>query len=116
MNTSDFIELTSELLSPLSAYHKIACGNLFGGHGYKANGVQFAMIIGNQLYFCVNESTRTTYIEAGMQCFSYAKKDKVVEVKKYYAVPEDLFDDPETFLEWAQEAVESAWSYPQKKR
>ena len=65
--------------------------------------------MGNTLYFCVNDKTRPKYEALGMEPFSYNTKKGKVNVKKYYSVPEDLFENNVKLIEWANEAIESAY-------
>lgn len=83
-------EFVRELLSPLGSPDD---GRFFGGHSYKLSGTQFAMIMGNTLYFCVNDRTRKEYETRGMQSFSYLTRKGRVFVRKYYAVPEDILEE-----------------------
>lgn len=66
------------------------------------------MILDDVLYFVVDDTTRPKYEEKGMHPFSYQKKTGVVNVRKYYAAPEELFEDEEQMTEWAREALETA--------
>lgn len=101
----EFIEFVRELLIPLG---EIKDGSFFGGFAFKHNNKQFAMIMGNTLYFCVDASTRPKYEALGMVPFSYSTKKGVVNVKKYYSVSEDLFEDQEQLITWANESIQVA--------
>jgi len=101
-STKEYIEYVLELLEPINA---ITSGKFFGGQGVSCNSVQFAMIMGNALFFVVDDSTRGKYIDMGTECFWYTKKTGKVNVKKYHEVPGELFDDPPTLLEWARESI-----------
>ncbi|MBL1277596.1 MAG: TfoX/Sxy family protein [Ectothiorhodospiraceae bacterium] len=104
----EFIEFVRELLLPLG---ELKDGKFFGGFAFKSGTKQFAMIMGNTLYFCVNAHTREKYEALGMEPFSYSTKKGKVNVKKYYSVPDDFFEDNEQLVAWANEAIESAYSY-----
>lgn len=101
----EFIEYVRELLTPLGPLKN---RQFFGGFAFKSGSKQFAMIMGNTLYFCVNDQTRPKYEALGMEPFSYSTKKRRVNVKKYYSVPEELYEDNEKFIAWANEAIESA--------
>ncbi len=103
----EFIAFVRDLFIPLG---KLSEGKLFGGYGFKSGSKQFAMIMGNTLYFCVNDETREKYRALGMEPFSYSTKKGIVKVNKYFAAPDDLFDDQEKFVEWAKEAIHAAYS------
>jgi len=103
----EFIEYIRELFVPLGNLND---GSFFGGFAFKSGSRQFAMIMGNTLYFCVSDKTRPKYEAAGMEPFSYATKKGRVNVRKYFSAPEDLFENQEKLIEWANEAIESAYS------
>lgn len=102
-----FIAFVRELLVPLG---EIKDGSFFGGFAFKCGSKQFAMIMGNTLYFCVDAHTRPKYENLGMMPFSYSTKKGLVNVKKYYSAPEDLFDDQQKLIAWANEAIQAAHS------
>ncbi len=114
MGTSspDFIAFVMELLEPISA---IEAGKFFGGYGIKSQSVQFAMIMGNTLYFVVNDNTRPEYEEAGSKPFSYQTKKGERFVKRYYQVPPELLEDQDELLIWAKESIGIAKATSKKK-
>lgn len=101
----EFVDFVRGLFLPLG---EIDDGSFFGGFAFKRNAKQFAMIMGNTLYFCVNNNTRPKYEALGMEPFSYSTKKGRVNVKKYYSAPEDLFEDQEKLILWASEAIQAA--------
>ena len=103
----EFIEYVRELFIPLG---NLKDGKFFGGFAFKSGSKQFAMIMGNTLYFCVNDLSRPKSEAVGMEPFSYSTKKGRVKVKKYFTVPEDLFENQEKLIEWANEAIKSAYS------
>ena len=100
--SKEFIEYIMELLEPVAA---IEGSKFFGGYGIKNNATQFAMIMGNSLYFVVDDSTRHKYEKLSMKPFSYMTKKGLRLVKRYYEVPDDLFEDREMLLVWARESI-----------
>lgn len=105
--SSEFAAYVMDLLMPLG---ELKAGKFFGGFGFKIGTKQFAMIMENTLYFCVNDESRPKYEALGMLPFSYLTKKSRIQVRKYYSVPTELFEDQEKLLEWANEAVRSAYS------
>jgi len=69
-------EYTEYILALLEPIGLVRTGRFFGGVGISNGFVQFAMIMGNSLYFAVDENTRKKYEEAGMQPFSYMTKER----------------------------------------
>ena len=66
------------------------------------------MIMGNCLYFAVDDNSRKKYEQAGMQSFSYLTKRGRVQVRKYFELPEDVLTDSEQLRLWANEAMHVA--------
>ena len=80
----------------------------FGGHALKHGGQQFAMIMGNTLYFRVNDQTRPEYEAKGSRPFSYPTKTRRVEVRTYFSAPDELLESKEELLAWARRAIHAA--------
>ena len=73
------------------------------------------MIMGNSLYFVVDEDSRQKYEQAGMQPFSYLTKRGRVQVRRYFELPEDILTDSEQLRIWANEAIDVAVKTKPKK-
>ena len=101
----EFAGYVAEMFAPLGA---VRVGRLFSGHGFKRDGVQFAMIIRGTLYLRVDAGLAEELSALGAQPFAYKTKLRSVTVGSYYAVPEDRLDEPETLLAWARRAVAAA--------
>jgi DNA transformation protein and related proteins len=103
-------EYTSYILELIEPVVPVRTGRFFGGVGIYYDAVQFAMIMGNCLYFVVDNHTREKYIQAGMQPFSYATRAGRVSVQRYYEVPEHVLSDAELLKLWAHHAIRIAAS------
>ena len=107
--SAEYVEYIRDLLSEFS---DLTTKKFFGGIALRSDQLgldtQFAMILNDVLYFVVDDKTRPKYEAKGMQPFSYQKKTGVVNVRKYYTAPEELFEDEEQMTEWAREALETA--------
>jgi DNA transformation protein len=101
-NSSDFVVFIIEQLNDISG---LSHGRFFGGDGLAVDGIQFAMLMGNTIYFVVNDLTRIQYEAIGSYCFSYSTKKGRVNVRKYYAVPASILENPVELTRWAKEAV-----------
>ena len=100
--SDEFAEHVRDLLSPA---FEIESGRFFGGFGFKCDGIQFAMIIRDSLYFVVDKQLRPKYAAMGSKPFSYEKQGRIQEVKRYYEVPTEVLEDPEKIIEWAEHAI-----------
>ncbi len=103
--SAEFVRFARELLAPLGPLRD---GKFFGGHAMKQDGRQFAMVMGNTLYFRVNDATRPAFEQRGCTAFSYPTKTKRVQVRSYYSVPEELFENQAMMLDWARQAIHAA--------
>jgi DNA transformation protein len=101
-------EFTAYILDRLQVLGSIETRRFFGGVGLLADATQFAMIMGNTVYFVVNDATRAKYEQAGMSCFSYSTKTKLVQVRRYFALPEEVLEDQDVLQSWAGEAMLAA--------
>jgi DNA transformation protein and related proteins len=80
---------------------------MFGGAGISQDGVNFAFIVADTLYFKADDGNRAAFEAEGMTPFGYTAKGKPV-VTSYWRVPERLLEDPEALQEWAREALAAA--------
>jgi len=111
-NSQEYVEHVLEKLESMEA---LASGRFFGGTGISCRSVQFGMLMGNTLYFVVDEKTRPKYEAAGSSCFSYQTSKRKVFVHKYYEVPAEVFDDGKRFLECARESIRAAEKLNKKR-
>lgn len=100
--SAKYADYVLEFLRPIGP---LQTSRFFGGVGVSNGFVQFAMIMGNTLFFSVNEDTRKKYERVGMQPFSYMTKRGRIEVRRYFELPEDVLTDPEQLRLWANEAM-----------
>ena len=103
--SKEFVSHIRELLSPIG---ELSDGSFFGGHALKHGGRQFAMVMGNTLYLRVDDQTRPGYVAKGSKPFSYSTKVRRVEVRTYYAAPEELLESKPELLAWARQAIRVA--------
>ena len=106
--TSPSTEYTEYILELLEPVGPVITSRFFGGVGISNGFGQFAMMMGNCVYFVVDETTRKQYERAGMQPFSYMTKKGRIHVRKYFEVPEKILTDPEQLRAWAREAMDIA--------
>ena len=106
MAVSDgFKGLVAELLAPVGP---IAIKRMFGGAGVMLEGVMFALVADDVLYFKVDDRTRARFESEGMGPFTYATKNGDNVLNSYYRAPERLYDEPDEMLAFAREAADAA--------
>ena len=92
-------------LAPLGA---VEARSYFGGIALVLEGRQFAMHLGDEFYFRVDDDTRQQFIDRGSVPFRYDTKNGERTVHAYYSVPSDVSEDPARMLEWATDALAAA--------
>jgi DNA transformation protein and related proteins len=98
----EFLTFLKDQLAPLG---HVTTRRMFSGAGVYCDGVIFALLLRDTLYFKVDDGNRPAYAAEGLQPFSYEAKGKTVVMGAYWRIPERLFDDPDDMLEWARAAL-----------
>ncbi|HMD72499.1 MAG TPA: TfoX/Sxy family protein [Steroidobacteraceae bacterium] len=102
--SSDFRDYVLEQLSALPG---LTQRRMFGGIGLYCDGVIFAIIFDDVLYFKAGAANRTDFTSRGMGAFRpYKNKPKISTT--YYELPADILEDPEQCAVWARRCVASA--------
>jgi DNA transformation protein len=86
---------------------------MFGGHGLYKDGIFFAAVAEERLFFRVSDATRPRYEEAGMGPFAPYDMNPM---RSYYEVPADVLESPPQIAEWAALAVADAKAAKTKKK
>jgi DNA transformation protein len=77
---------------------------MFGGVGLYLEGLFFALIDDDTLYFKTDDSNRARYEQAGSKPFC-PFPDRPEQSLGYWQVPADVLEDPDQLAAWAREAV-----------
>ncbi len=96
--SSDFRDLVLDQLGALAPQVK----RMFGGAGLFRDGLMFAVLDDDRLYFKVDAVSRPRFEAAGMGPFEYAEGKRALG---YYEVPADVFEDSTQLVEWARTAI-----------
>ena len=107
-----FAEFLREQLASLG---RITMRRMFGKTGVFCDGVMFAMVTENTLYFRVDEQNRETFRGAeALPPLNYAKQGEIIDLA-FWRVPERLFDEPEELIIWARAALAAAHEIAAKR-
>ena len=109
---SEFVELVIE---SLRAFGPVAVRPMFGGWGFYRDGVFFALVAGDTLYFKSDDENRAEFERASPGPFVFEKKGERI-VTHYFAVPEDAFEDGEVMARWARLGYASALRAATRRR
>ena len=114
--TTPSAEYVDYVLEHLQSIAPLQTSRFFGGVGISNGFVQFAMMMGNCLYFVVDDDSRKKYEQGGMQPFSYLTKKGRIQVNRYFEVPEEVLTDSEHLRQWANESMQVAEKTKKPKR
>jgi DNA transformation protein len=100
-----YADFLREQLAPLG---HLSLRRMFGKTGVFCDGVMFAMVTENTLYFRVDDHNRETFKEAeSSPPLNYAKQGSTIDLS-FWRVPERLFDEPDELVTWARAALAAA--------
>lgn len=105
MASSDYTNYILDLLLPLG---NIKARKMFGGFGIYKNGIFFALVANNILYFKVDDENKTNYAQYGSKPFSYINKNNKLVSMSYWEVPIDILENRDKLEEWVDNAVQAA--------
>jgi len=108
----EFVELVVEQLRPFGA---VTVRSMFGGWGVYRDGVFFALVADDTLYFKSDDENRAQFERASPGPFTFEKKGETV-VTHYFAVPEDAFEDARVMARWARLGYAAALRAARKRR
>ncbi len=100
-------EFLDFLKDQLNIFGPVSVRQMFGGAGLFRDGVMFALIAEDTLYFKIDARNRPDYEAAGMAPFTYEAKGGKTQMS-YYEIPPDVLEDPADLSEWARKAFEAA--------
>jgi DNA transformation protein and related proteins len=100
-----YADFLREQLAPLG---RLSLRRMFGKTGVFCDGVMFAVVTDNTLYFRVDDHNRETFREASsFPPLNYAKKGSTIDLS-FWRVPERLFEEPDELVSWARAALAAA--------
>lgn len=97
-------EFVSYIHDRLTGLGDIECSRYFGGWGFRTEGELFAIIMGQMLYFRVNDQLREELAAIGSKPFSYKKGEQRIIVERFYTAPERCIHDVNHLKHWAEKA------------
>ena len=93
------------VLEQLGRVTPVSGKSMFGGVGIYAQGLFFALIAEDRLYFKVDDATRPDFEQRGMEPFRPFGEDSAMG---YYEVPADVAEDVNQLESWMKKAIDVA--------
>jgi DNA transformation protein len=100
----DYRDFVLEQLAPAG---RVVPRAMFGGVGLYLDGLFFALIDDDTLYFKVDDTTRGRYERARSRPFC-PFPDRPDRAMAYWQVPAEVLEDPDELAIWAREALRVA--------
>ena len=100
---SELVLFLCESLAPLGS---VSARRMFGGYALYCDGIVFALIANDVLYFKADDGNRPDYEALGLRPFK--PFDDKPTVMPYFPPPESALDDPDELLLWARPALAAA--------
>ncbi|WED20757.1 TfoX/Sxy family DNA transformation protein [Vibrio sp. JC009] len=88
-------------------FGKVKSRSMFGGFGIFVDETMFALVVNDALHIRSNDSTIEEFKAAGYKPYVYKKRGFPV-VTKYFALPQDFWDDTNDILKIAEHALNLA--------
>lgn len=101
--SNHFLLNTVESLSQVAP---VSYRRIFNGYGIYHQGVQFAIVINDHLYFRADDYSRSLYIAKRMTAFSPTAIGN--SESNFFQLPEEVLAQPAELIFWMRIAVEAA--------
>ncbi len=101
------------VMEQLGRVAPVTARSMFGGVGLYAQGLFFALIAEDRLYFKVDDTTRPDFERLGMEPFRPFGEESAMG---YYEVPADVLEDVAQLEPWMRKAIDVAAKAKQGKR
>jgi DNA transformation protein len=99
--SDDYREFVLEQLAPAG---RVTPRAMFGGVGLYLDGLFFALIDDDTLYFKTDDSNRARFEQAGSRPFC-PFPDRPDQAMAYWQVPAEVLEDADQLAAWAREAL-----------
>lgn len=88
----------------------VTARRMFAGMGVYGDGLFFAILHDDAVYFKVDDGSHADFERAGMRPFRpYAERAVTMQ---YYELPVEVLEDEEALLAWVKKSIEAAGSKP----
>jgi DNA transformation protein len=100
-----FVDRVLTLLTP---HGDIRARPMFGGYGLYLDGMIFAIIVQDRLYFKTDAETRPRFVRTGSKPFSYLRGGEKAVSLSYYEAPPRTMNSARAIMPWMELATIAA--------
>lgn len=101
---NEFVNYVEELMA---GWAKVSARRMFGGYGLYRDGLMFALIARDELFFKTDAENLARFERAGSHPFVYQIRNRAVQMS-YWSAPPASLDSPAEMHDWCQSAYGSA--------
>ena len=101
---NEFLDYVLETMSHSAA---VTSRKMFGGYGLYREGLMFALIAGEALYFKTDAASVAQFEKAGSLPFVYRSATRSVQMS-YWSAPAESLESPAEMRDWCQLAYAAA--------
>jgi DNA transformation protein len=101
-------EFTDFLIEQMAGFGPVSAQRMFGAVGLYRDGIIFAIVAGDVLYFRVDGDSRGAFEAEGLDSFTYKTSTGDISVMSYMRAPERCLEEPDEMTEWCRKAFEAA--------
>jgi len=100
-------EFVDYVLETMLHWASVNARKMFGGYGLYRDGLMFALITDDTLYFKTDKCNVAKFEQAGSLPFVYHSKTRVVQMS-YWSAPAECLESPDEMFEWCNVAYAAA--------
>jgi DNA transformation protein and related proteins len=93
------------LQDALAGFGSITVRRMFGGAGVYCDGVIFALVVQDIIYFKADAGSIPAFEAEGMGPFTYQTKRGQRGLSSYWQIPDRLLDEPDELATWAVASI-----------
>jgi DNA transformation protein len=101
---NEFADYVVELMA---SWAPVSARRMFGGHGLYREGLMFALIAGDQLYFKTDTANVGQFERADCHPFVYESRERTVQMS-YWSAPAACLESPAEMRGWCQSSYAAA--------
>jgi len=101
---NEYVDYLLELMQPLG---HVTARPMFGGFGMYADGLFFAIVVNDVLYFKVDDVNRGQFTDRKLDPFTFDMKGEI-KTMNYHRCPEEALENPVLMAEWGKSGIAAA--------
>jgi DNA transformation protein len=95
-------ELLEFLTEQMAGFGPVSRRRMFSGAGFFRDGLMFALVARDVLYFKADAETASHFDAEGLAAFAYETKKGTHTLTTYRKAPEICLEDPDQMVEWCR--------------